>query len=240
MPFSNINNPGDPPTNTVATLSGGIRYIIPHLPTAMDKTHGGSAAGDNLENYRANSTVFMRGYKENIRFLVNNGNAWLWRRVCFTMKGARIYDFVTTTNPLYLESAPNGWTRSITNANATLVGESILEVLFQGSEGQDWNDVFTAPVDTNSVNLKHDSTRVFRGGNGESRIHMAKMWHPMNANFIYDDKENGNAVTESVFHAEGNRGMGDYYIVDFITCSNTSSASTMQFIPTGRLYWHER
>lgn len=238
MPFSNINNPDDPPTNTTAVLSGGINYIIPYVPTAMDKSPGGNPV--DLDNYRSRNHVFFRGYKENISFVPNNGQAWLWRRVCFTMKGSRIYSNTLATTPLALETSPNGWVRTLTNANGSLLGDAIVDVLFKGAAGIDWNSPYNATIDTDNVTLMYDKTRVFRGGNGESRIHNVRLWHPINKNFIYDNEEDGDDENQSIWHTEGKAGMGDFYIVDFIVCSSSSTSATMQMIPNGRIYWHER
>jgi len=239
MPFSNINNPGDPPSATTAVLSAGIQYIIPHVVTAMDKTP--ATAVVDIENYRTKSDIYFRGYKENMTFIPNNGNAWIWRRVCFTLRGGEIYQNETITTPLRLEVAPQGFTRTITNANGSALGTAILDVLFRGEQGQDWSSVFNAPTDNRLVTVMYDKTRTLLGGNGESRLHNYRIWHPMNKNFHYDDAEAGSSELSSVYHTMGKQGMGDYYIVDFITCSNTTPGSaTMGFIPNGILYWHER
>lgn len=238
MPFSNINNPTDPLTNTPSVLSGNILYCMPYIPTAQDRTPSGTAI--DLPSYRTQANVYMRGYKEVVRFTASQGSSWIWRRVCFTMKGTRIRENASADHPLSWEVAPNGWTRSITNAWSDPLGSAIVDVIFKGEEGIDWIDVFTAPTDSSRAQIKFDKTRVLSGGNGESRYHQHKMWHPMNSNFHYDDDENGQILTTSPYHNGDIQGMGDYYVVDFLACSSGNFDHKLSFSPTGCLYWHER
>lgn len=239
LSFSNIANGANPPTQGGAVLNGNTLYIIPYVPTAMDKEPS-SGTDFELDNYRSADDVYMRGYREVFRVVASNGTAWMWRRVCFTMKGDKINEQATATVPLGLEVSPNGWTRTITQANGSPLGDRITDTIFTGTEGIDWSDVFSAKVDTTSVTIKHDTTKILRGGNGETRFHINKMWHPMNANFHYDTKENGDESSDSVWHTDAQPGMGDYYIVDFIQASSNNAAHTLAINYEGCLYWHER
>jgi len=217
-------------------LTAGTNYIIPYVVTAMDVDKANAYPSTS---YRESDHVYMRGYKETLRFNFTNGAAWQWRRIAFCMKGERIYQYSTTNVALNLETSPNGWVRSATQANGTPLGNELLNILFDGTLGVDWDDLFSAKVDTARVDLKYDQLRSLRGGNGEPRWHTAKIWHPMNKNFIYTDDENGNNQTRSVWHTDAKPGMGDYYIVDFIQCASSTTGSGSLNME-GCLYWHER
>lgn len=241
--FSTLNTGGvqeSTPTLNQANLRGGTLYVIPYLVTAQDRVPGTTVV--DTPSYRTASNVFMRGYKETIRFVPNNGDSWVWRRICFTMKGGDFNDQFTNQGALYWEVAPNGWTRPMTQANSVNLSTFKL-LVFQGVENIDWRDMFTAKTSSDRITVKSDVTRVLRntGGNADSRMHHFKLWHPMNSNFSYDDDENGDGVpTSNLLHTKGKAGMGDYYIFDIIQCTNSATSSTMQITPTGTLYWHEK
>lgn len=252
--FTSLTGLGAPVATPVAadgaimTGSSTNPYMMIYSPTMQDKTPG--TTGNELPNYRDSQTCYMRGYKESIRFNVNNGQTWLWRRVCFTYKGT----FLTGTAGLPAnesvawEVAPNGWTRPVNNTYATGtsgIAGRVLGEMFKGRENIDWRDLFTATLDPDRVNVKYDKFRTLRntGGNADFRTHAFKIWHPMNANLIYDDDEEGQTNTSGIVSTTGNRSMGDYYIIDMFQCArNGTSATTDQllFTPTGTLYWHEK
>lgn len=243
LAFSTMNTGGifeTSPTLPVANLRGGTLYVIPYLVTAQDKVPGTTAI--DTPSYRTQTNVYMRGYKERLRFLVSNGDSWIWRRICFTMKGPDFTAGFSNAGAFYWEVAPNGWTRPITQANAATLS-AFKSLCFQGAENVDWRDLFTAKTANNRVTIKQDTTRVLRnsGGNEDTRQHNYNLWHPMNSTFIYDDDENGDGTPQNgLLHAPGKAGMGDYYIFDIIQCTSSSSISTMQMIPSGTLYWHEK
>jgi len=230
----------------IFTGSSASPYMCIYRPTAQDKTP--SSTSIDLPNYRTQSTVYMRGYKENIRFTVNNGQTWLWRRIGFTFKSDFFDEEVVNNDERSeWEVSPNGWTRLVNNqyGKTGLYANRVLSLLFKGNEAVDWNDVFTAKTDASRVNIKYDSFKTLRnlGGNADIRTHSFNLWHPMNKTFIYNDDENGQSEQTSILSSLSNYSMGDYYIVDFFQCAQNGTASTanqLAFTPSGTLYWHEK
>lgn len=223
-------------------LTGDIAYLCAYIVTAQDKTPG--TTGVELPNYRAATNCYMRGYKENLRFIINNGTSWMWRRICFTYKGTYITDYDAPLNPneAFDWETSTGWNRIWNNQNPHLTGTRLKQEMFKGSQNQDWIDIFTAPLDTDRINVKSDKVRVLRntGGNADVRIHNYNLWYPMNANLVYDDDENGQNTASQRYSTTGQKSMGDYYIVDIFQCATSNASNTMTIYPTGRLYWHEK
>lgn len=239
LPFTNVQAPGSLPSQTIPILSGGQTYTFIYIPTAMDKTPS-TATDQDVGNYRSRTDVYMRGYRETVRARTQFGEGWIWRRIGFTFKGDSIWGNATSTLPVYLEASPNGWTRPVSNHTLQLTGNNLNDLIFKGTAGVDWSDVMQASLDTTKISVKYDKTMTITGRNGQPRFQYFKFWHGMNSNFYYDDEENGADETSRVTHTQGQQGMGDYYIVDFLECASTSSGITMEWLPQGRLYWHER
>jgi len=242
LQFSNLDNTTVAPqlaTAVNSSLSGANFYTLPYIVTAQDKSASGGQPA--LDNYRERTRVFMRGYKENVRFIFSgNAAAWQWRRVCFTIKGDEFTRFTSTSQPLFLETAGNGYVRTVINCTGNSLGNALITQLFKGVQGVDWLDPMAASIDTTRIRLMYDKTRILRGGNGESRVHQINTWFPMNKTFVYDDDESGQTGVTQPLHVDSLQGMGDYYIVDFLQCSNQSSASSGNLYMEGNLYWHER
>lgn len=237
LTFSNVDSPAVAPTQKSVIMVGGVTYMIPYIPTAQDRSH---AVGQNLDHYRDSDDVYMRGYKERLRFTTNNPTSWTHRRVCFTLKGNAIINSVSATSPLWLEASPNGWVRTATQANGTGLGTAITNEIFKGQVGVDWTNYFTAPLDTQRITVMYDKTFHYRSGNDQPHVHDVKLWHAMNKNFFYRDDEFGNNESTGVVHSSSRRGMGDYYIVDFFESLSQDTEDVAQLHYEGTLYWHER
>lgn len=195
---------------------------------------------------RTSTTCYMRGLSEHIRIQTSSGLPWFWRRICFTTKG----DFPTSgsTAPINPENwfvdTSSGISRlwlnlNINNSSGAL--GSIQEVLFRGTQGKDWDDYLTAPVDPTRVTKKYDVTRRLTSGNALGVVREHKLYHKMNANLVYGDDENGDAEQTSLFSTDAKPGMGDFMVVDIILPGTGGTASDlMQLRSTSTLYWHEK
>lgn len=229
--------------NGSVVLNGNIDYLCAYIVTAQDRSP--STQIHEIPNYRTSQYCYMKGYKENIRFIINNGASWLWRRVCFTYHSSYITDWPTPVNDnerFDWETSPDGWNRVWNNQQPHLTGGRLRTEMFKGDQGVDWIDIFTAPLDTDHIDVKSDVTRVLRntGGNADVRIHNFKLWHPMNKTIIYDDDESGQNTSSSRYSSNTRKSMGDYFIVDIFQCAQSSATNTCTLYPTGRLYWHEK
>lgn len=230
------------PSNGGVQLNGDIAYMCAYIPTAQDKTNASTV--HDVESYRTSSQCFIRGYKENLRMTINNGTSWMWRRICFSYKGSYLtgYPAALNDNERFDWETSSGWTRVWNNHNPHNTGARLRGEMFKGTQGVDWIDIFTAPLDTDRINVKYDKFRALKntGGNADVRIHEFSLWHGMNANLDYDDDENGVVNELGKYSTTGNDSMGDYYIVDLFQCAASLAANTMTIFPTGRLYWHEK
>lgn len=237
--FENLTTPANPPVqNIAAPISANNNYIMPYMPTAMDRSNASFLPS---LSYRERQDIFVRGYKERVKFTFGNGSEWQWRRVVFRMKGPSLTDLQTATVPLWQEvTGGAGFVRTITQANGTPLGTAIAQTLFKGTVNLDWQDFMTAKVDTQRVTLVSDRTRQLRGGNGEPRLHAFNLWYPLNKLLRYNDDEAGNTEVESKYSTAGKPGMGDLYIIDFLTCATNGAAVQGNIQVEGTLYWHER
>lgn len=224
-----------------ATLVGGLTYVIPWIATARDNTLApGSGGSISDKDTRTAQTCYMRGLKERIQIQTNSGMPWQWRRICFTVKGDGLTQRVETAYKLFYEDSA-GWRRLVNNIRSSNMNAALNDVLFQGTDGKDWNNYFNAKTDNTRVTIKYDKTTSIRSGNAEGMMKEYQRWHPMNHNLVYDDEEEGGGIREQYFSTTGKAGMGDYYVVDFISAgSDATSADLLTFNPQATLYWHER
>lgn len=218
-------------------------------PTAMDLSGSNGASTVAQVPLRTASTCFMKGLSENIRLFSNTGAPWFHRRICFTYKGITPFratqsaDTPVNAHGPFVETS-SGMERLAFNLNVNnelAARTAMWGVLFKGANGKDWNNLLIAPVDTSRVSLKFDKLWTYRSGNANGVVATKKLWHPMNKNLVYDDDENGDVEQESYFSVNSKAGMGDYYVVDFISCATGGTASdilTIDFNST--MYWHEK
>lgn len=225
---------GSGPSNGPAILTGGNTYQLVWCATRryMELTLNNTDARNDI-------TCYMRGLKEHVAISTNNATSWKWRRICFTIKGLQA-DLAVKSNVDSLFTS-QGWVRYIGQHYNDDMGNSINTILFEGTAGNDWNDVMTAKVSSTRVTPKYDKVRVINSGS-EGVMRDFKMWHPMNKNLVYDDDENGpNSELTSGYSTLGKAGMGDYYVIDFFRANSTSSsADTLSFGPEATIYWHEK
>lgn len=210
----------------------GTGALFVWCATARDRgTSSGSDA--TASSVRERDAVYMRGLKESIIMSTNSAASWRWRRICFTVKGVPLGTGVATeTN--------SGWTRQLWNRAGTAFSGVVASLIFRGTQGVDWQDVFVAKVDTNNIKVCYDRLRTLSSGNQVGKFFRDKRWYPMNKTLVYQNDEAGEGESNEFFSTNGRAGMGDYYIVDYIDCATLNSADTLKFQPEATLYWHER
>ena len=231
-------------TQSAPLLNGVDFYFFPWCATARPATTSSGADGNPIDNaIRTASTCFMRGLKENVEIATNNGRAWQWRRVCFTMKGD---DFTLIAKAGYrLDVLSSSGNQRVVNSHGrTLTAPEMIpyvDKMFKGTVGLDWTDPFTAKLDTTRISVKYDRTRILQSGNEQGILRKVKMWHPMNKNLVYDDDESGDQEITNKYSVDSKVGMGDYYVVDMIKAgTGGTSDDRMAFVPQATLYWHEK
>lgn len=228
-------------TKSPAILNGNSTYIFPWVATARDLTIGtGTYPTVALESWRTSSTCYMRGLKEATNIRTDSGVAWQWRRICFTLKGQRLYQANAATQYVQLETT-DGVVRVANNVNGTSFGDSILDLVFDGKANSDWLNLFNAKTDNSIITVKYDKTRTIASGNDNGIIRTYHDWMPMNQNLYYADEENAAGMDTLPWSAQGKRGMGDYYVMDFFQAAVGATASDhLSFAPEATLYWHEK
>ena len=198
-----------------------------------------AATGSKIDvKTRTSQEIFARGLRENIRISTNDGLGWRWRRICFNLKG----DYITggnidPTTSDYFRLTSSGMSRLITE----IPDNRIHQLVFRGQRNEDWIDVFSAQTDKRKCGILYDKTRIIQSNNGDGATKHYKLWHPIGKNIMYDDEEQGTTYWTSPLSAEGRRGWGDFYVVDFIECNYAGTGTPqMSFLPNATLYWHEK
>lgn len=198
---------------------------------------------------RTASTCYYRGLKEKYIVRTTGSAAWRWRRICFTFRSDAFLQLPTVNPGIYqavLDNlTSNGYARSLNAYNATDLNQQemlnrVYAYVFQGTQFSDWATPLTAKVDNDRVTLKYDRTITIQSGNDAGVIKDFNFWHPMNRNLHYDEDERGGVTQNGDFSALTSRSMGDYYVMDMVTCNDSSSEESLVMSPTATLYWHER
>lgn len=225
---------GGTPTPGPLIIPGNVPVQLVWCATARDRAS--TLGSDTVSSVRERDVCYMRGLKERISVVTNNGAAWKWRRICFTAKGLNA-NFGAGVDSLETSA---GWVRLVANQNNTTMGNFLLQYMFKGAQGVDWADAFTAKVDTNRISVKYDKLFRLSSGNSQGKYFDRKFWHSMNHNLVYSNDEAGESEGNDNHSTLGRAGMGDYYVVDFIVCSTNQSGDTLTMNPEATLYWHER
>lgn len=216
-------------------LTGDENYIFPWLATGRNQ-FGPKYATPT----RSATACYMRGLKEVVQVQTNNGTPWQWRRICVQLKANVIYGS-NFPDLRFWDNGGNGVHRVVNNTDQLGPASVLLDFLFRGTQGIDWSDTFSAPVDTTRVTLAYDRTKRLTSGNQYGMMKSFKMWHPMNKTLVYDDEEDGGTMIPSALSVADKRGMGDYFIVDFIRAgTGGTDADRMSWHPNATLYWHEK
>lgn len=230
---------------TPAILTGGS--VVPSFmlwcatarPPSADTTRFATIID---QSSRTASTCFMRGISENVEIQVADGMPWQWRRICFTYKGLPNVVVPPTDGSFnYAQETSAGIVRTL-NQPTGQQRVDIMELMFKGTRGEDWQSEMSAPVDTTRISVKSDRTITISSGNEDGVIRKYRRWYPMNHNLVYDDEEiGGDTSLNASFSVHSKPGMGDYFIADFLI-PRTGSATTNQlsFGVTSTLYWHEK
>lgn len=225
-----------------ALLTPGNTYMFPWIATWRDTTQTEGLRMNQAS--RTAQTCFMRGLKEKVLCVTNDGTEWLWRRICFTWRGSELYSQSTAGYTLATRIANQGFARTVNDVNLTTngIGASLQQILFRGQSGVDWNNYFTAPLDTSYITVKYDKTQSIRSGNQNGRTTTRSFWHAMNKNLVYNDDENGALTNTQGPSTRSKQGMGDYYIVDIISTNSPQDAqnSRLSWMPEATLYWAEK
>lgn len=232
------------------TASDGLITLL-WCPTKRERLTSdtpGSVPNVADDATRTSSTCFYRGLKEKYIISTNGSSAWRWRRICFTFKSDAFVKLPEESSGIYRtvlsNLTSNGYARSLNAFNATDLNQQdmlarVYAYVFQGTQFSDWATPLTAKTDPDRITPKYDRTFTIQSGNDAGVIKDFNFWHPMNRNLHYDEDEIGGQTQNGDLSAIIPRSMGDYYVMDLVTCNdNNDEQLVMQ--PTSTLYWHER
>ncbi|QIJ55592.1 capsid protein [Marmot associated genomovirus 1] len=250
MSITNTNANG---TGNVSDIAGpayvrGVDHaIFLFSPTARLPSLKSGPSGSMINQAtRTSTTCFMRGFGESLKIQTSSSIPWFHRRIAFACKDNTFRVYSASDTPLnttlnYKQNATRGYTRTWINQN---VNNSLSTTgawyaqLFKGSEGVDWDNLSTAPVDTRRVDLKYDKVTVIKSNNERGTVVNRKYWHPMNKNIVYDDDEIADVTDPSVWSVDDKRGMGDFHIMDmFIAGTGSVIGDLLKIDSTSTLYW---
>ncbi|QCW23622.1 MAG: capsid protein [Genomoviridae sp.] len=198
------------------------------------------------EYQRHMTRTWSRGYKEFSTFETGGAANWQWRRIVFTTKFKLYQAFpLGTVEKYYDGSVPiNGQTRAIFDfTQSSAANIQTFYILFEGSRGVDYSDVFSAKTNKKFVRVISDKVRQLKGGNDAAHFHNYRDWFSNNSTLVYNEKESGDRKPDSnaaKFSTGGREGEGDMYVVDLFACANGGTANQARWVPSGKYYWHER
>lgn len=255
MPFSNTKSDGTSQTITHgnAYVNGAGYATFLWCATSRDNNiniFGGTEQAPTYDaSTRTASTCYIRGVKENLRFQTNTGIPWLWRRIVFSHRGPSPFNTLNSSDTPVQSYSPTidtsvgpgrVWMNQAVNA-MTNTTTSQYGLLFKGTLNKDYEDVFTAAIDTTRVDLKSDKTVRISSGNANGIFREYKRWYPVNKNLVYGDVESGDNTSASSYSVADKRGCGDIYIMDIIQAgTGATSSDLIQIGSNTTLYWHEK
>lgn len=198
--------------------------------------HEGLKSGRQSSNQ---SNDLREGSQGKIRLQTLGGVGWSWRRICYTLKGDRILNGdIDPSSSQYFRLTSNGMVRLVHQEPSSRT----IETVFQGQQGQDWENAMNAKVDTRNISVMYDRIRTIQSGNESGVSRHYNLWHPMNKNIVYEDEEAGDSMFTSAVSTESRAGMGDYYVTDFFEPNRGGVAGDddLEFQPHATFYWHEK
>lgn len=187
--------------------------------------------GLDLPSQRNSSTVFIKGYRENMTFITNNNNSWRWRRIMFRIKGFVANDSFLVTSAGYVRV----W-YPLTGTNMDVFEE----LIFEGTKNVDYQDPFAAKVDSTRVTVVSDKYRILASGNSASYIKHYPSYTPIEKNLVYDDDEDGDDLVSAPYSVNSKAGMGDLFIYDIFQDIGGVSPTSVNIRSSSTLYWHEK
>lgn len=185
----------------------------------------------NTDVDRERTTVYMKGLRMRDAFGFTGGITWRHRRIVFATKG--VQDETT------YEITTNGVTRQwLAQDNIQLNGTAA--VVLDGAIGKDFGTIFTGKTDRSRVQILYDKSRTYRAGNDQAHQHDFVHYVPLEKTFTYDEDENGDTSTSSVWAANKRGTLGDVFVWDLFADIGAGDDDTMTIRGDATLYWHER
>lgn len=228
-------------TNQEAVIADNVAVSSLYCATYRQMEPGASSGIYPTKDSSRNSSVtYAKGYRETIRCSVNSGLPWQWRRVVFCIKNKDLL----ITGPSGAQNtfifASNGYNRVFNNQTGAAT-QNIWNVIFEGTQGNDWVDPITAKTDRQLVTVLSDSITQITPQTNTAGLRTFKRYYPFEKSLTYYDDENGISENSSGWASPTNANMGDCFIYDYIRPAVYSTGSTaMRVFIEGTYYWHEK
>lgn len=188
----------------------------------------------DLSHTRAKSRTYCNGYKETITIMVTA--PVMWRRIVlwsYSQSGALEGPRVTgggATIPYY--------TRFGVPINNT---EELRQWLFQGTQGEDFarTTMINASLNVSNFKLVMDKTRNLNPFDAQiGRMYNFKHYY-RGGRIWYNDLEAGGKDNFSPFSVTSRQSMGNMYIFDMFTQTQSGNSDAGWISCEGKLYWSE-
>lgn len=241
-----ITQAGRPPQLGFNTIDlTGIHVIL------FNPTHRFLVPNNAAYNaLRTSTRPFIKGLMERVELNPTDGSTWWWRRIIFAVK-QRMGNTDTTEANIGAQATVGATSyRQIRDLSGETSGNyydtnvTLQTLLFEGVQSVDWLSPLSAKIDQTRVTLIKDKTRSVSSGNDWGKPRIFRDWTPINKTLVYDDEENGLAVTPSPRSVTSKSGIGNIYVVDFFQCPRPANSGTpgsgMTVNPASTLYWHEK
>jgi hypothetical protein len=238
-----IAGAANPATYTFANIT--FRPFGP-LTTGMTQQIG-DKLGTN-PHVRAASSVFYVGFSQRYRLTITDGDSFMHRRIVFRSSRRFLQGNLPFTGlvggqgimiPLDQYAIPAGPTT-----------DAIIEDIFAGSKGSDWDDTMLASIDRRRIKLISDKKYTYNSPNDIGVTRCFKIWTPLRFSFDYDEDESGQAIINNDdpavsastygFGSPWNtlRSIGNVYVIDIFASAN--GVGNVGYSKETALYWHER
>jgi len=194
---------------------------------------------------RTATRTYVTGVAETYRLTPNSSIQWWHRRIVFSTK-----DTLTSTlnSAIGAEPASGDITRRpFRDLSATSTGVwqdlavTLIELLFKGTIGVDWQDPMKAPVDRSRVNIHSDRFTSINSGNDQPRARIVKHYTPIRKTLQYNDEENGTSVAVSPYSVDSKIGIGNIFVADFFHCpAPAEPTDELSITSNSTYYWNEK
>lgn len=222
---------GIPGSFTTAPGGAGIFVFCPTYRRLEAVTVGeqlASRAG------RTATQCFAKGIKETINFNVQGPSPVRWRRMVVSLQNALI-----PISHYQAFSSTLGYSRPMDNLAASPDFVALTAAIFEGTQNNDWFNIFDAKLDTNLLRVHQDRNIIVNNGNQTGSTRIIKNWIPINKNLRYGDDEFGEDMISTGLAAPTRGNLGNVFIIDFFE-PTIGTDTVINFNPHTTYYWHEK
>jgi len=206
-----------------------------------------STKGTVSYNIRTKSETFAVGCAERMSVIVDDSTPWIWRRICFSIYGADIWNVSGTYYPPWFAAAPTGYARYFQNLGGASVSSiqlalqnQLFKAIFRGQRSVDWSNPLMATTRKEGVRIWSDTTQRVESlsDNGTFRFH--RRYHRLMKRLRYDDNETGDDVDSTFYSINDRASLGDFLIMDIFGCADNAADSNLTINSDATYYWHEK